>query len=833
MAWIPSLLVGLTIAGSAMAQEPDAGSTASVTVTLRGRAIDEAGLPIAGACLARAKPEELTTQWALDHPSSTSKADGRFELSWTMPQDRAQWLLETQELLLTAPGRAAGVPHGYWSPVAAATDAQVSDLGDIVLPAAVVIRGNVRREDGRPLEGVRVAATDVLSSSLLATFFTAGIGFESRAKTDEKGMFVLLGVLPPGAQLTFTAPGWRSVRLPFVAPTDPLVVDMSESGFVEGIVYDRDGKPAQAHVSVRYEVGEALHDGQLSGEDGRFHLSLDWPHRYMVTAWVREGSVYTQSARSDVLTGPQVGVAVRAMVRKPDGPTVSVRVLDEETAGPVEHIQAAALWSDPVFLRAMSGLVVQQFSAKAVRAEQPGEVRLPGPREREPSTGVVVVKAPGYVAATLKDVVWDEDDPPELEVRLVRESVLSGVVIDEATGKPIEGASVVVAEKLRDQPWMRGAGQVEQGGNVTDKDGRFRIGGLGAGKHTIRAMLPFRPDSETLAVELAAREERHDLEFAIPTGATLSGKIVGVESTAGWRVRLVKTEKSPQFSSGYDPYGRESRIARVASDGSFEVKGLPADHYTVEALIPERHLQGGHLAIPIEAVQVREKELQRDFDVSADLPGTIQGRLRLEGAPFSPERLMVTATKKVEPGRMSYHSWEDQAVRGLIAADGSFRLDVVPGVHKLRVVDLQTKIVLLDDLDHVTVAAGKVAKRDLTLELTKVRVFLQPAQQGDLVLASRLEVVVRHEPEGDEVPLTISGLTWDSGAGVSLSDGRREVTLFLPCISTKLRVHTNLHELLRQPDEPWSEVEPLAEHEFTPRPGESNRVEVSVKKSDR
>ena len=103
---LAAVLVGQGVAQEKLREE-------QVIWTIRGRAIDKEGRPIAGACVLLGKPKKLITQDALDKPLAKSKEDGRFEVPWAPPKGPV-WSAE--QLLITAPGRASAVVSVWRAP---------------------------------------------------------------------------------------------------------------------------------------------------------------------------------------------------------------------------------------------------------------------------------------------------------------------------------------------------------------------------------------------------------------------------------------------------------------------------------------------------------------------------------------------------------------------------------------------------------------------------------------------------------------------------------------------------------------------------------------------
>jgi hypothetical protein len=78
-----------------------------------------------------------------------------------------------------------------------------------------------------------------------------------------------------------------------------------------------------------------------------------------------------------------------------------------------------------------------------------------------------VAKADGYQTSWVK-----ANAPGRVSIQLEPASSVEGTVVDEATGEPLGDAVVTIDDRR---------------GDVTSADGRFRITGLDAGRHTVAA----------------------------------------------------------------------------------------------------------------------------------------------------------------------------------------------------------------------------------------------------------------------------------------------------------------------------------------------------------
>ncbi|MFY9342442.1 MAG: carboxypeptidase-like regulatory domain-containing protein [Planctomycetota bacterium] len=791
-----------------LSQEPSKPDDAAKVWRLRGCVIDEDGNGIAGAGLAMGDPDRVTTASTLTAPQVQTEANGAFELQVMLRKEDAKHVV-----LLAARGRLSVELDPRFLAWQANSSDRIFDFGAITLPRGVTLRGTVRAAGGVPIRGARVIASDALQE-LSQAIGAGSTRYTAFAVSDDKGLVELPGVASSGARIEIRADGYHVRVLPLVTPGDPLIAELHPGGFVDGQVTDASGRPCDAFLRVVYEAHEPEREDTLWATGGKFRISLRHAHRYRIHAYYGAGNL---GSLSPVLDGPAQGVVVRSVRAGRAGdaaPGLVVRITEAASGKAVEDIRAAAIWEESAGAEDARELE-WAFAKSAVEARTPGEIRLAGPKEGEPDKGTVVIRAKGFVPMTLRDVQWSSERPPVLEARLVREAAISGTVVDES-GRAIEGAAIIVDEREEDSPWYSG-----HAGLVSDPDGAFRIGGLAGGKHTLRASAPGLPVADVVEVDVPASSTREGVKLVVPRGASIAGRLVGAEPPSSSQIVLRK--RSPEHES-YRSHGDSNftRRAVLGPGGAFAVEGLDRGDYEVELRVPHLQGRGGWLVLPVEPIRVRRNSLQRDFDISEAVPGKLRGKVTLAGATIPHHRLVIAAFANDED---SYRPWAELTVCEPVGADGVFELPVPPGDYRLQLLDLATGIPL-----HVStvlpVKAGAVVDAPLKQTLAQVRLRLQPEQTGGAVVASRVEVSVKHDLSGPRrIRIEDHGFP-ETRAGISLSAGETEMDLVLPVLPVKLRVRSNAGEVLG--GESYSDDGPLAELELTPDASKAEQVEIRV-----
>lgn len=781
---------------------------------MRGRAVDENGKPLEGVSVAIAPRETFITAAVIATPLLRTDARGRFELAigdpGLPPHERVP--------ILAAAGRATVIvqPDEAWGTTRAL------DLGDVVLPPAMTLRGQVRTVGGGPVAGARIVAVDRMSAltSNPWRFQTRGL-CSSATTSGGDGAFELAGVVTGAAQVAVEAVGHYRLVVPFVDVGRPLAVELTRGGFVEGLVTDGTGSPVPfAYLWLHFVAGHRTWSAR-AGADGRFALTLPFPHRYRLRASTCAGDVAEWNPTGveyvpfgTLWDGPAKGVELCIGAAAAARRTLLVHAVDAETGKAVEEVQAATFWHHPEWLENWP-LNRLEFEARALRRRGPGEFRLPGPAATEPETGLLLLVAVGHAPLALP-VAWVEPGPLQVEAKLTRAATLAGVVIDAKSRTPIAGALVEFDDSDNPMRWAKRADPTARapGRAVTDAAGRFRLDGLRAGTYAVHAQHRQRPRGEPVAVKLGAGEARAGLVLELAPTHSLSGKLEGTQAGTGWEARLIYNGRDIERWGIRGDNGPDVPAQRspVAADGTFTFPAVVAGAYFLELLIPHHRGRNGYAGVVLASrLRMPTTDLHREFDVRGAVPGSIRGTLTIAGARMQPGRLLATV---FVPSGTNVDFPDRPYLLEPVAADGSFTLPAPPGEQRVEILDLATGVSLAV-ANGVQVASEATTTLALHLELVPVQVRLVAAKDA-AVEAAYLSILVQHDRLGLEA---------GSVGAVDLAGQTRELELLLPPVATTLAVYSNhgwVHE-----DTLGSTL--LGESKITPQKARPNRVEIAVR----
>lgn len=200
---------------------------------------------------------------------------------------------------------------------------------------------------------------------------------------------------------------------------------------------------------------------------------------------------------------------------------------------------------------------------------------------------VVEVSAAGYSAVTYRSIVPGRVN---VDFALVPEATISGRVVRDDTGEPVPDAYVFVPA------WQRGVEGTPHGAAFTDRDGRFRLDQIAAGRHLVFARAHGMVDTSAgTPVDVGVGQTSVEIKIRLEAASTLRGRVIdGDKPVAGARVvALAGRGVSPNAVS--------------QEDGSFVLAGVPRGEvrftaFPYEVVKPERFAvtRGEHDGITIE-----------------------------------------------------------------------------------------------------------------------------------------------------------------------------------------------------------------------------------------
>jgi hypothetical protein len=564
------------------------------------------------------------------------------------------------------------------------------DLGTLVLQQGAALAGTVVDARGKPLSGAKIFVVESLPRR--GTEEEVLRKLKPQASSGPDGRFQLRDQ-PAGVPLSLVVlaadhlPGpFRGIRSP---SPEPLMLRLEPAWSLRGRVVSAEGEPvAGARLELRWQavlpdderqaVGPTILRDAASDRDGRFALD-GMPGG---TAWL--------------------GVTAHGFVPLD---TLEVRVPAPDAGGEwVIVLQPGALLEGRVTTDAGDPVAGVRISAggTAALSDADGRYQAEGVPlgERE-----VHVSHPNYRTRVQRKRI--EPGANQLDVQLESGAEVAGRVVDEA-GEPIAGAEVwMISRQQRDFPEYHARSAA---------DGRFAFPTVAHGRYTLGAEAEQRSRTELEAAVVVTRENVSGLEVILRQGATLSGRILGLEPG---ELAVVQVRARME--------DRGSFPARIDSQGRYEIRHLQPGDWEVRAALWDGQRQV-EVRVPIGP---SDREVSRDLEFRRRL--TLTGQVLFDDEPLADTRVALRG--------------ERFAVERSATTDfeGRFRLD-----------DLEADVYWLG-LDHPTrwlvhnATVPLTGDRDLTirLEASRVEGAVSDAASGQGVGDAVLQL---HHPAGPEGP---------------------------------------------------------------------------------
>ena len=444
------------------------------------------------------------------------------------------------------------------------SEAQPTDLGEIVLDAGLLLIGNVRAADGRPLAGARVK---------LAEFggLPAGDGgpAPTEATTGPDGEYRFDHLGPRQFTVDVEAEGFAprsaTLSLVFGAATGNTRQDFKlfpADAAIAGLVRAPDDRPV-AGVSLRLTQHDRnAHDyvslERTADEQGTFRFDAVAAGLYQLellgAEWYLPKTLTVQGGDQAVDVRVQPAISVAGTLVGAAGPPTEFRV----TIKPDGASGARLLGETRAVLTVTGADPPGTFVANGLR---PGGYRFE-------------IEAPGYAVTTSSDVILGtESATAEVLIPLAAGGTIEGRIAPAVAGIPVElrppdydpaapMEAVMPTRPVHDLVTKTGA------------DGAFRLEHVPAGPYTLTARAPDAPPLHRRDVEVEEGGKVDVGTLELPRGGVIFGNVIGVngEPSVGARVTAVAAGQMEQ--------------AVTDTAGAFKLPPLPEGDYELRAVPP-------------------------------------------------------------------------------------------------------------------------------------------------------------------------------------------------------------------------------------------------------
>jgi hypothetical protein len=698
--------MGYQAAQATVAADGEARLVLDRARSAHGIAVDARERPLAGVEItirpSSAGPGEAVT--------TLTDGRGRFEVP-ALPSNRVDIEARRQ-------GFAPAVLPG----VVVAPGTGPADLGTLTLQAGVRIEGRVVDAAGRPLAGAGawLAEADRLPGGALAETLRQR---EPAATADESGRFAIPDVARGRMVNVLVA---RDGYVPFwvegvEAPTaKPLSVVLEMASRLRGRVEDVSGEPVPG-ASVRLRpappppgtVGVELRRSENTadveaGHDGAFAFAEVAPGAVTLEASA-EGFLPPEPVELQVLPNGDVQEIQEVRLVLGRGAVVSGWITTaggEPVAG--AHVRIGAVQSE---------------------SDAEGRYRLAGVA---PGLKGLGVSHPAYKGRNQQvDVQAGEN---RVDLTLEKGTTVAGRVVDEA-GAPRPGAELTLRNRSERGPRGYRAS--------SGADGRFEVLAVPDGSFDLEAEAGgFAPAVHPSVIEVAGRDV-DGVEVVLRRGATLSGRIRGLETG-----QMAEVEVTAERD------GRPQRSGMVDHTGRYEIAALEAGDWHLRA-----RLAGGRReADAWVAITAGDREVERDLKLG--------GGLALGG-------LVLIENRPLPRSRVSLLGLDVTAERGVTTDhQGAFRFeDLEPGRYRVEVTHAERMLSQSEDLE-------LAENREVVIEIATAVLSGTVVASGSGEGVADALVYLQRFLGGEPGPLTTVG-TNAAGSFVtaSLAPGRYRLTV--------------------------------------------------------
>jgi hypothetical protein len=495
---------------------------------LRGRVVDDARKPVAGASVS-----VIPGGSGVD---ALTDASGNFSTRIAILRNQVMFVNATKRGYASGSTPARRLKEG-------------ETLNDIIVTLPVGFPLQVRVIDGKrqPVTGVMVFVNEE-DETFRSMAACEDPWQEDCHTTDAKGQVTLrvtegqygVSVMAPAGSDSVIAP--KRIAAQQITPkTSPLVIQVENGVAINGKVAYSDGTLVP-DVTIDLRGGSGMGNRPEPSADGTFSITGLAPGKYTLTATTGDGHIATPPVE---VTAP----AANVVLTMPRGGRIEGRVVERGTLRPIADFVVAPTGPRQMF-------------------------RSPGERETHSEDGAFVIEnvppgnttirvtARGYVPGTRADIqVEDGRTVNGIDVQLERGAKLTGRVTAE--GKPLAGVGVRVVSLSSPMAGGPNAGS-------TDADGQYTIEGIPAGEPAFE----FRKQgyvSKRQNVEITAAKEAH-LDVELERGRDLRGRVADKAGTAIEGASV----------SAFPSQGGESIQAVTTADGSFVLEGLGESRYNLQ-----------------------------------------------------------------------------------------------------------------------------------------------------------------------------------------------------------------------------------------------------------
>lgn len=470
------------------------------------------------------------------------------------------------------------------------------------------LEGQVVGPDGKGVGGAEVWLSSVPPRSM---------------KSDDDGTFTFTKLVGRTYQVSAKSGDLIGgpITYKLTGKSDPLKIQLAEAAAILVTVVDEAQRPI-AGAEVR---GGELAERGVATTDAKGEAKLRPVHPGYVGVSVTAAGYAPGGGFTTLGSAGAVG-NLTITLRK--GYPVSGRVIDED-GKPVAKVKVSvggAWWmrDDDDEAEAPAADAPAKARSRVALTDEKGQFTIPavaaGTHKLSAIDGV-------HAPATSDPVPVIDHAVTGVTITMKVGGTLAGRVVD-AAGKPVPYATVRISG-TGTRTWMVAARQT-----TCDAEGAFELRGLARDKLRARAESD-QAASKLVDVDLTAQAAQRDLSLVLDVTGAIAGRVVDDKGAA---VAEVAVNAFPDLASGETWEGLA--LAGMSSaitngDGEFTIPGLPEGAYKLSASrTGRRNFDWGQGGTPA-------KTGDRNVLIKLPSPGTLKGKIAIEGASAPPRSAMV------------------------------------------------------------------------------------------------------------------------------------------------------------------------------------------------